>query len=146
METVNAASMWANMVFTLRRHAFLVWRRGLTLVESIVVLTSLASVPDMDRVCTSHVERLNLTLRMQSRRFTRLTNAHSKSLDHHKAMLAIFFAWYNFCRVHASLRGQTPAMRYVDASCSSCRPQRVRVTPAVERWILLVAPTRIINC
>ena len=66
--------------------------------------------PDMDRVCTSHVERLNLTLRMQSRRFTRLTNAHSKSLDHHKGMLAIFFAWYNFCRVHASLRGQTPAM------------------------------------
>jgi len=56
--------------------------------------------PDHDRICTSHVERLNLTLRMNMRRFTRLTNAHSKSLKHHEAMQAIFFAWYNFCRKH----------------------------------------------
>lgn len=66
--------------------------------------------PDMDKVCTSHVERLNLTLRMNMRRFTRLTNGHSKSLKHHVAMQNLFFAWYNFCRKHQSLGGNTPAM------------------------------------
>ena len=66
--------------------------------------------PDMDKVCTSHIESLNQTLRMQLRRFTRLTNAHSKSLKHHIAMQAIFFAHYNFCRLHTSLEKKTPAM------------------------------------
>jgi IS1 family transposase/transposase-like protein len=65
--------------------------------------------PDRDRICTSHIERLNLTLRMNLRRFTRLTNAHSKSLKHHRGMQAIFFAWYNLCRKHEAI-GQTPAM------------------------------------
>ncbi len=66
--------------------------------------------PEEDRISTSHVERHNLTIRMQSRRFTRLTNAHSKSLKHHVAMQAILFAWYNFCRKHETLKGATPAM------------------------------------
>ena len=65
--------------------------------------------PDPDKVCTSHIERLNLTLRMNVRRFTRLTNAHSKSLKHHRAMQAIFFAFYNFCRKHETIK-KTPAM------------------------------------
>ena len=65
--------------------------------------------PDHNRICTSHVERANLTVRMQLRRFTRLTNAHSKSLAHHVAMQAIFFAWYNFCRKHETLK-TTPAV------------------------------------
>ncbi|MGA2337399.1 MAG: IS1 family transposase [Terriglobales bacterium] len=65
--------------------------------------------PDPDRICTSHVERNNLTLRMQMRRFTRLTNAFSKRLAHLKAACALHFAHYNFCRVHSSLR-ITPAM------------------------------------
>ncbi len=66
--------------------------------------------PQDDRICTSHVERMNLTIRMNMRRFTRLTNAHSKSPKHHVAMQAIFFAWYNFCRKHETLKGKTPAM------------------------------------
>jgi IS1 family transposase/transposase-like protein len=66
--------------------------------------------PDFDKICTSHVERFNLTIRMNNRRFTRLTNAHSKSPKHHAAMQAIFYAWYNFCRKHQALKGQTPAM------------------------------------
>jgi transposase InsO family protein len=66
--------------------------------------------PDHDRISTSHIERLNLTVRITLRRYTRLTNGHSKSLKHHAAMQAIFFAWYNFGRKHDTLKGKTPAM------------------------------------
>jgi IS1 family transposase len=65
--------------------------------------------PDPERICTSHIERQNLTMRMQMRRFTRLTNAFSKKLRHLKAACALHFAHYNFCRVHQTLR-VTPAM------------------------------------
>jgi len=60
-------------------------------------------------ISTSHIERQNLTIRMQLRRFTRLTNAFSKKLENLKAACALHFAYYNFCRIHASLR-VTPAM------------------------------------
>ena len=66
--------------------------------------------PDFDRISTSYSERLNLSVRMHCRRFTRLTNAHSKSAEHHAAMAAIFVAWYNLCRRHETLKKQTPAM------------------------------------
>src|SRR5579863_305032 len=66
--------------------------------------------PNPALISTSHVERQNLTVRMQMRRFTRLTNAFSKKLENLKAALALYFAWYNFCRVHSSLR-VTPAMQ-----------------------------------
>lgn len=65
--------------------------------------------PKLHLISTSHIERQNLTIRMQLRRFTRLTNAFSKKLDNLKAALSLHFAWYNFCRVHSSLR-VTPAM------------------------------------
>jgi transposase InsO family protein len=61
-------------------------------------------------ISTSHIERFNLTYRMSMRRFTRLTNGHSKSLRHHTAMRALFIAWYNFGRKHEALKGNTPAM------------------------------------
>jgi hypothetical protein len=60
-------------------------------------------------ISTSHIERQNLTIRMQLRRFTRLTNAFSKKLENMKAALALHFAHYNFCRTHQTLR-VTPAM------------------------------------
>jgi IS1 family transposase len=60
-------------------------------------------------VSTSMVERQNLTLRMQSRRFTRLTNGFSKKIDNLKYAVALHFMYYNFCRIHQSLR-VTPAM------------------------------------
>ncbi len=67
--------------------------------------------PDLAHVSTSHVERSNLTIRMQMRRFTRLTNGHSKKIENHGHALAMFFAYYNFCRVHQSLgKATTPAM------------------------------------
>jgi IS1 family transposase len=65
--------------------------------------------PDPKHICTSHIERQNLTMRMQMRRFTRLTNAFSKKLTNLKAACALHFAHYNFCRIHSSLR-VTPAM------------------------------------
>jgi hypothetical protein len=65
--------------------------------------------PDPEHMSTSHVERQNLTMRMAIRRFTRLTNAFSKKLDNLKAACALHFAYYNFCRIHQTLR-VTPAM------------------------------------
>jgi IS1 family transposase len=65
--------------------------------------------PDPAHVSTSYVERSNLSIRMQNRRFTRLTNAFSKKLDNHIHALALYFAFYNFVRIHKTLK-VTPAM------------------------------------
>jgi IS1 family transposase len=65
--------------------------------------------PDPDKISTSHVERLNLTMRMSMRRYTRLTNAFSKKVKGLTAAVSIHFFHYNFCRVHKTL-GTTPAV------------------------------------
>ena len=65
--------------------------------------------PDYEHVSTSYVERQNLSMRMHMRRFTRLTNAFSKKIENHAAAISLYFAFYNFCRVHQTLR-VTPAM------------------------------------
>ena len=65
--------------------------------------------PDPKRVCTSIVERQNLTIRMQMRRPTRLTNGFSKKWENLWAAYCLHFAYYNFCRIHRSIR-VTPAM------------------------------------
>ncbi|HEX7831620.1 MAG TPA: IS1 family transposase [Thermoanaerobaculia bacterium] len=67
-------------------------------------------MPITKHISTSYMERWNLTLRMQNRRFTRLTNAFSKNLQNHIYMLALTVVFYNFCRKHKSLGGKTPAM------------------------------------
>ena len=60
--------------------------------------------PDAKHVSTSYVERQNLTMRMQMRRFTRLTNAFSKKFENHVHMVALYTVWYNFVKVHGKLR------------------------------------------
>jgi len=67
--------------------------------------------PDPDHISTSYVERQNLTMRMQMRRFTRLTNGFSKKRANHAAAVALHFAHYNLVRVHKTLR-MTPAMAH----------------------------------
>lgn len=68
--------------------------------------------PNPEHISTSIVERSNLTVRMSMRRFTRLTNGHSKKVENHGHAIALFFAYYNLCRPHASLgpKKTTPAM------------------------------------
>jgi len=66
--------------------------------------------PDPDHISTSFVERLNLSIRMGTRRFTRLTNAFSKKVENHAAAVALYFMHYNYVRVHQTLR-VTPAMQ-----------------------------------
>jgi IS1 family transposase len=66
--------------------------------------------PEPRFVSTSHVERLNLSVRVHLRRYARRTNAHSRKLANHKACVAVWVAWYNFCRVNSAIR-VTPAMQ-----------------------------------
>ena len=65
--------------------------------------------PDESLISTSHVERSNLSFRMHMRRFTRLTNAHSKKLENHCHMIALYTVWYNFARINSAIR-VAPAM------------------------------------
>lgn len=71
--------------------------------------TRIEGKPDMAHVSTSYAERQNLTMRMHMRRFTRLTNGFSKKFENHAHMVAIYAVWYNFLRIHKTLR-VTPAM------------------------------------
>ena len=65
--------------------------------------------PNPRHISTSFVERQNLTMRMNMRRFTRLTNGFSKKIDNHRHAVALYFVYYKFCRVHQTVR-ITPAM------------------------------------
>jgi IS1 family transposase len=68
----------------------------------------IAGMPNVNRICTSHIEKQNHTLRMHCRRLTRLTNAFSKKLENFEAAVALNFAYYNFCKTHKAIR-MTPA-------------------------------------
>jgi IS1 family transposase len=104
---------------------------------------AIAGAPDRMKISTSFVERSNLTVRMQCRRLTRLTNAFSKKLENHAAAVALFVAHYNLCRVHETLR-VTPAMalgvtdhiwtigELIDAATTGQRP-----APGVRKFAVI---------
>lgn len=82
--------------------------------------TRIEGDPDEKHISTSYVERSNLTMRMHNRRFTRLTNAFSKKFENHAHMVAIYAVWYNFLRIHKTLK-VTPAME-------------AGLTPSLMKW------------
>lgn len=86
--------------------------------------------PDPDHISTSYVERQNLTMRMHMRRFTRLTNAFSKKLENHIHMIALYAVWYNFCRIHKTLR-VTPAM---EAGIAKSQMTLADVVALADKW------------
>lgn len=77
--------------------------------DPFITRRAVMGVPDPSRISTSHVERLNLDVRMLTRRMTRLCNGFSRKLTHHTAAVSLFVAYVNFARIHGALR-VTPAM------------------------------------
>src|ERR1700683_4286594 len=71
--------------------------------------TRIEGDPDPNHISTSYAERQNLTMRMQMRRFTRLTNAFSKKFENHMHMVALYTVWYNYVKQHKTLKGISPA-------------------------------------
>jgi IS1 family transposase len=102
--------------------------------------------PDPAHVSTSYVERQNLSMRMGMRRFTRLTNGFSKKIDNHRHMIALYFLYYNFGRVHQTLR-VTPAMEAgiaghvwsIDEICALLKPIATRSASLKENEMVLKA-------
>jgi hypothetical protein len=75
----------------------------------MAIKTPIQGHPDLKHVSTSYAERNNLNVRMHSRRMTRLTNAFSKKMENHAHAMALHFLYYNFVRIHQTLK-VTPAM------------------------------------
>lgn len=86
----------------------------------------------MGKASTSYVERQNLTMRMEMRRFTRLTNAFSKKVENLTAAVALHFMHYNFCRIHKTL-GTTPAVAAGIADHRWTLAELVSVLDAADR-------------
>lgn len=94
--------------------------------------------PQAEDVSTSYVERANLTIRMQSRRFTRLTNAFSKKVENHAHAFALFAMHYNFCRVHATLTKAAGGIHTTPAMASGVTDRVWRI----ENVLALIDPKR----
>jgi hypothetical protein len=86
--------------------------------------------PEAKHISTSYVERANLSIRMGIRRFTRLTNAFSKKVENHVYGLAIYFMYYNYVRIHQTLR-TSPAMA---AGVSKTLWSMDDIVKVVEEW------------
>ena len=115
----------------------------------VVAVERTAVYGDPEHISTSYVERQNLTIRMASKRFARLSNGFSKKLDCHLAAVALHVAFYNLCRVHESLRS-TPGMAIgiadrvwtigdlVDAAIAAVPPLPTPTAPERRRRFLVI--------
>ena len=99
---------YAQLIKAFRSNGFTREVYGPSDIVETVPITIMGN-PDKRSISTSYIERQNLTMRMQMRRLTRLTNGFSKKLENLKAALALHFSWYNFGRIHQTLK-VTPAM------------------------------------
>jgi len=84
-------------------------RRGKVSSVPFITRKRVVGAPDMTRISTSYVERMNSTIRDQTKRYARKSRCHSKKIEYHTAQFALFAVWYNFVRIHSSL-GTTPAV------------------------------------
>jgi transposase-like protein/IS1 family transposase len=100
------------------------------------VKTPCCGNPDPAKICTSHVERGNLTVRMQDRRMTRLTNAFSKKWENHRASMALHFAYFNFCRPHMTLTKNADGEKTTPAMAAKLETRVWTLRELVERSTL----------
>jgi hypothetical protein len=96
--------------------------------------------PDVDLISTSYVERSNLTMRMQMRRFTRLTNRFSKKAENHAHAVSLHFMFYNYCRPHMTLTKKAKGVKTTPAMASGLTNH----TWTVEEILELMNPNRML--
>lgn len=97
--------------------------------------------PDMDKVSTSYVERANLSIRMQQRRFTRLTNGFSKKAENHAHAVSLYFFFYNFCRTHTTLTKTAGGIQTTPAMAAGVTSR----VWSVEDMLALMDPNRLLQ-
>jgi len=97
------------------------------------IRTPIMGNPDMDKVSTSYVERQNLTIRVQMRRFTRLTNGFSKKAENHAHAVSLFFMYYNYCRPHQTLTKDGKGIRTTPAMAAGLTDHVWKVEEILER-------------
>jgi IS1 family transposase len=97
--------------------------------------------PDMEKASTSYVERSNLTMRMQMRRFTRLTNGFSKKAENHAHAVSLHFFFYNFCRAHTTLTKQAKGYKTTPAMAAGLTNH----VWTIEHMLDLMDPTRLVG-
>lgn len=88
--------------------------------------------PDKAHVSTSYVERSNLSIRMATRRFTRLTNAFSKKLENLEHSVSLYFMYYNFCRPHRTLKGVMAMVKWRLAIALVVAPYFIAQTTGID--------------
>jgi hypothetical protein len=105
------------------------------------VKTSIMGRPKDEHISTSFVERGNLLLRMQQRRFTRLTNGFSKKVENHAHAVALYFMFYNFCRQHISLTRAAKGVHTTPAMAAGLTDH----VWTVEDLVSLMDPARLLQ-
>jgi hypothetical protein len=97
--------------------------------------------PEMELVSTSYVERNNLTMRMQMRRLTRLTNGFSKKAENHAHVVSLHFMFYNYCRPHSTLTKAAKGIKTTPAMAAGLTNH----VWTVEQILDLMDPTRLLH-